>query len=380
MNALRVLSAQRSQLDQCAYCPKLCRFTCPVSEATGREAFTPWGKMSTAFLAERRARPPDAALATAAYACSGCGRCQSFCRNDVDVPAALAAARTVAIESGHAPPGVQALLQRFRRDGSPVGSLAAAMATSGAEVASPSQTEVFFPGCVALALEPSDVRAAQAVGAKLSARLPLARAADRCCGYPLYAAGDHDGFRAQARRTAARLSAAGRLVVGDPGCAHTLRNLYPKAGVELHCEIVPLAEHLALSLPKLGGRAPLRESVAFHDPCHLARSLECTEAPRALLRRAVTELIEPVHARAETNCSGGGGAMPWSMSDVAGAMGAARALELADAAPLVVTACPTSKRALRRSGANVRDLAAVVATWLGVAQPEAAGRSNPTED
>ena len=93
MNALRVLSDQRTQLDSCAYCPKLCRFACPVSEATGREGFTPWGKMSTAFLVERSARPPDAALAEAAYACSGCGRCGTFCRNHIDVPEALGAAR-----------------------------------------------------------------------------------------------------------------------------------------------------------------------------------------------------------------------------------------------------------------------------------------------
>ena len=116
MSGLRILEAQRPQLDSCAYCPKLCRFTCPVSEATGREAFTPWGKMSTAFLVATRARPPDAALATAAYACSGCGSCGAFCRNHVVVPEALAGARAVVVESGLAPPGIQALLDRFRRD------------------------------------------------------------------------------------------------------------------------------------------------------------------------------------------------------------------------------------------------------------------------
>jgi Fe-S oxidoreductase len=370
MNALRVLSAERAQLDSCTYCPKLCRFTCPVAEATGREALTPWGKMSEAFLVERRARPPDAALATAAYACSGCGRCGTFCRNHVDVPDTLSVARAVAVESGAAPLGIQALLEKFRRDGSPVGPVEAALQMSGAEVASPSQTEVFFPGCVALAREPSDVLAAQAVGRELSSRLPVARAADRCCGYPLFGAGDLTGFKAQARRVAARLTSVGKLIVGDPGCAHTFRNLYPKAGVKLHCDVVPLAEHLALSLPKLGARAPLRQRVTFHDPCHLARSLDCTEPPRLLLRRAVKELVEPAHSGAETLCSGGGGAMPWSMPEVAGAMAQVRADELAEAAPLVVTACPTSKRALQRRGVKVRDLAAVVASWLGVVPEE----------
>ncbi|MHB1846932.1 MAG: (Fe-S)-binding protein, partial [Deltaproteobacteria bacterium] len=69
MSALPLLAERRPELEHCAYCPKLCRFTCPVSEATGREALTPWGKMSVAFLAERGARAPDAALGASSFAC-----------------------------------------------------------------------------------------------------------------------------------------------------------------------------------------------------------------------------------------------------------------------------------------------------------------------
>jgi len=60
--------------------------------------------------------------------------------------------------------------------------------------------------------------------------------------------------------------------------------------------------------------------------------------------------------------------MPWSLPEVSAGMARARAAELAEAAPLVVTACPTSKRALRRAGAKVRDLSAVMAEWLDIAE------------
>ncbi|MHB8420356.1 MAG: (Fe-S)-binding protein [Myxococcales bacterium] len=370
MKTLRVLSAHRAQLDSCAYCPKLCRTVCPVSETTRREALTPWGKMSYAFLVERQARLPDAALAGSAYACSGCGRCQSFCRHQVDVPDTLSAARNVAVASGFAPPGIQELLRRFREHGSPVGDLEAAREACGAEVASPSQGETFFPGCVALAREPYDVRAAQAVGRELSARLPLARASDRCCGYPLWAAGDREGFAAHARRVAARLSGAGRLVVGDPGCAHTFRHLYPAFGVEVALEIVPLAEELAVAVARAGDHRKLRERIAYHDPCHLARSLGCTEPPRRLLTRVAEELVLPAHAGLDTICAGAGGAMPWSLPAESEAMAKARAAELTEAAPSVVTACPTAKRALSRAGLRVRDLAAVTAAWLELSAVE----------
>jgi len=370
VSRLRVLASSRRELEACAYCPKLCRFTCPVSEVTQREALTPWGKMSAAFLVEMGARPPDAALATAAFACTGCGRCRAFCRNDIDVPDALGAARGAVVAAGFAPAGVAELLRRFRRDGSPVGRLDEVREASGADVASPSEGEAFFPGCVALAREPYDVRAAQAVGRELSARLPLARASDRCCGYPLYAAGDREAFAAHARRVASRFSATARLVVGDPGCAHTLKNLYPAFGVELRCEIALLATHLEAAVQRIHHRKPLRESVTYHDPCHLARSLGCTEPPRRLLGLAVEELIEPAHSGLETVCAGAGAALPWALPLEADAMGRARAAELEQGAASIVTACPTAKRALRRAGARVRDLAAVTAAWLGLSAVE----------
>ncbi len=367
MNEIRALSERRAELDHCAYCPKLCRHTCPVSEATGREALTPWGKMSVSFLAAGRVCPPDAALAETAFACTGCGRCRDFCRDRNDVPGTLAVARRVVVAAGLAGPGVRALLERFHRDGSPVGALSGALEASGAELASPPEVDVYFPGCTALVRERYDVLAAQGAGRALGLPLPLSRAAGLCCGYPLYAAGDHDAFARHARMVAAKLPAGGRLVVGDPGCAHTFRNLYPLFGVEPRCGITPLPEVLAGGLPKARLRRPLPERAVWHDPCHLARSLDCTAAPRQILGQALAGFSEPLHAGAETLCAGGGGAVPWSMPAVAEAMARARAGELSAEAPLVVTACPTAKRALQRGGTRVRDLAAVVAAWLEVA-------------
>ena len=36
-----------TSLTYCTYCPKLCRHTCPVSNATARETLTPQTKMAT---------------------------------------------------------------------------------------------------------------------------------------------------------------------------------------------------------------------------------------------------------------------------------------------------------------------------------------------
>ncbi|MFH1465676.1 MAG: (Fe-S)-binding protein [Pseudomonadota bacterium] len=76
----------------CTFCPQLCRHTCPVVHATGREAATPSRIM--ALLREVEAgRAPTREGARAAALCTACGACRDHCRFHVDVPALLAAAR-----------------------------------------------------------------------------------------------------------------------------------------------------------------------------------------------------------------------------------------------------------------------------------------------
>jgi len=57
---LPLLEARRAELELCAYCPKLCRAACPVSNAEPREVLIPWGKMTTAYFMARGMAPADA--------------------------------------------------------------------------------------------------------------------------------------------------------------------------------------------------------------------------------------------------------------------------------------------------------------------------------
>ena len=90
----------RRAAELCEFCPKMCRFSCPVSEVSSREAWTPWGKVSLATLS---GRAPESSAALAFGACSGCLRCQTYCAHANDVPSILYAARAVAVRAGSAP-------------------------------------------------------------------------------------------------------------------------------------------------------------------------------------------------------------------------------------------------------------------------------------
>jgi len=91
-----VTALQRAQ-ELCEYCPKMCRFACPVSEAARREALTPWAKVSLAALSLRE---PDASAALAFAGCTGCDRCAHHCAHDNDVKGILFAARATAVRAG----------------------------------------------------------------------------------------------------------------------------------------------------------------------------------------------------------------------------------------------------------------------------------------
>ncbi|HTL12209.1 MAG TPA: (Fe-S)-binding protein [Bdellovibrionota bacterium] len=64
----------------CAFCPEMCRFSCPTAVATGNDAVTPRGMMSLLY---KEKRWPGQAAAGGElwplYGCTGCGRCTEYC-------------------------------------------------------------------------------------------------------------------------------------------------------------------------------------------------------------------------------------------------------------------------------------------------------------
>lgn len=351
----------------CAYCPKMCRFACPVSAATQNETVSTWGKMSEAFLVDQGHRPLEEGGARALYACTGCMRCRTFCRHENEVGFALFAARESAVEQRLAPRGALSTLETFAAHQNPFGKdLAQAMARFHPD--SPARYAL-FPGCSALVKRPELVEDALQVASALSAPMAVCKLSSRCCGYPLYAAGENESFAAHARRFAQALERYPELVVLDPGCAYTLRVVYPRFGVELPSRVETIYEVLAAHLGHAPPRPKLAEKLAYHDACHLGRGLGQYEQPRALLRAAVAELREGFDQKAEGGCAGGGGLLPRTIPQVAVEIARGQGSELAPQGETVVTACPTSRRMFDRAGRPAVDLLSVLKRWLGPLGP-----------
>lgn len=79
----------------CAYCPELCRFSCPTSVVTGNDAVTPRFKHSLLYKEKNWAETMNRlGPMWPIYDCTGCGRCTEYCVYEVPVADRLFEARS----------------------------------------------------------------------------------------------------------------------------------------------------------------------------------------------------------------------------------------------------------------------------------------------
>lgn len=345
-------------LSLCTYCPKLCRFSCPVSEATSKETLTPWGKMSSLKRVEESPSSAPFSAKQTAYACTGCGHCQEYCKHHVDVEASLFPARRGLLESQEAPEAVQAEVKDFARRAPALSEALRDWRKTG--------LSSFHPGCSVLA-QPSVLEDARAV---LEAIAPGEMAAASqgeppCCGYPLYAAGAIKEFQAHALVSRLRFP-RGRLLVADPGCAYTFQVLYPRYGAPLDAVVETLPTFIEGRLPKTP--KVVVPPVQYHDACYLGRRLQVYEAPRKVLAWATGEApAELPFSQKDAPCSGAGGLLPKSLPGVAQRIAEETAL-LAEEneGKTLVTACASAKKMLSTTKASTAHWITVVRKALDV--------------
>ncbi len=350
---LPVLKEHEERYQLCAYCPKMCRFSCPVAEADSREALTPWAKMSAGFLLSTP--QPGISLEAAfetSWGCTACGHCTEYCAHGNEVPLALAAIRAAGIAKGLP---------------SPIGKIPAPREASlPAVVRDDRSAVVWLHGCSSVA-DVSPTRAMVRVLEKLSAAGVRVASHEECCGASLFWAGRPAEFDAHAEKFAKSVAKRKKVVVSDAGCAYALRVLYPRRGHALVPEVVHVSEWIADFFREraLKAKTRVKGTYFWHDPCQLARWLDVVDEPRAVL---VAVLDEPFQEftwnRRDAMCCGGGALLPLAMPDTAQRMAERRVAEAVEARAEVVTSCPTCLGALKRGGVVAHDLLSIVAKAL----------------
>jgi Fe-S oxidoreductase len=362
---LPLLERRKPELETCAFCPKLSRAACPVSNADGRETTTPWGKMSAAYLIARGAVEATSEQAWPPWACTGCFACREACDLKNDVAGTLLDARADLTAAGLAPKASNAAIERHTaREGELVTAIAEAIEAArarGAVIESGASTRVLL-GCFGPRLRDAATVDAIVAVSKLVGAIDVVRG---CCGSTLRLAGDREGFIAAARALKDKLVGCKTVIAIDAGCAHTITRRYDEVGASLEVDVVHVTELAARSLTRLRHVA-IDGVVRYHDACHLGRGLGIYDPPRAVLSAILGRTPEEfARRRNEATCSGGGGLLPLTDRETSDAIADERLVQHhALGGGAIVTTCAASRKKLSRDGTTVYDFATLLARSL----------------
>jgi Fe-S oxidoreductase len=341
----------QTSLTYCTFCPKLCRHTCPVSNAEARETLVPQAKMASMRRLRLREGEVNVVETEPLYGCTGCGACTSFCLHGVEVGPALFRGRDDAEREGRGHPNLRDLSARF--DGHSRKATEMVRASTPAERRPIEAQVAFMPGCDAPELAARMLTLADRIGAEY---LAVADTSHACGGYPLLAAGQFDAFRLHAERMAEELRGYARVIVHCPACAWAMKTQYRAFGVPMQAKV----EHTVEFLEGFAERLPIRHTqpaAFYHDPCYLGRHQKLYDGPRRLAAKALEKVHEFSRNREESECSGGGGLLPVTMPATADAIASHRLTEVKEAGVgRVVTSCATCKQRLGRDGVTALDL------------------------
>ncbi len=138
-------------------------------------------------------------------------------------------------------------------------------------------------------------------------------AEESCTGDPAKRAGNEFTFQMQAMMNIQVLNGyeVKKIVTACPHCMNTLKNEYPELGgnyeVIHHTQLIQELINQGKITLKDGGTFKGKK-ITFHDPCYLGRANNIFEAPRDLIEKLDSELVEMKRCKTNGLCCGAGGA------------------------------------------------------------------------
>ncbi len=350
---LSVVRERRVELETCAFCPRLCRAACPVSNAEPREALTPFGKMTSLLSVERDASN------MLAYACTGCGACTTACRHENPVAEVLLEGRAALSDAGRAPAVAERVAlthpSRVLRQSALVSDLREHPAASA------HASTALLLGCAALRGPAESAERMLRIAARLAGE-PV-RLLSECCGVVPTLAGDPSGAERSREKLSRELAGTRRLVVADPGCLRgVLPDGEPLPGSPEPLSLLAWAAGNASSLTRV---AEPGARYGFQMPCW-ARGTSAEPAALVLLERLVGSFVT-----LGPGCSGGGGLLPVTYPDTSKAIAEGRLEEFAEqGVSKVIAGCAAGARRFRSAvGGELEVVELTTLLWDGLGRP-----------
>ncbi|MEM2576054.1 MAG: (Fe-S)-binding protein [Sulfolobales archaeon] len=353
-----LLIKAREYIETCKKCG-FCKAVCPVLKNSEYiETFSPRGRMLLLQgLYEGKLKPREY-LALRLY-CTLCGYCSIKCVSGLELTEAYVTGRAYLLINGVALNEITNLSGNIIKSDNPYGvdnSVKNMWMDFLPEKPKSKSSIVYWLGCTTSVRRPDSAATAYQLISGLVGGDVAVLDGEPCCGWPLYLAGDLEGYKQQVTKALEAVKASGAevLITTCPACTRSLRDKAKELGINNNIKIYHLIEYLTEldkngKLPKL----ELNETITYHDPCELGRHMKITKEPRQIINKIKgIKLIEMKGNQLESNCCGGGGLYQILHMDRAYRVASLRLRDIPQGVKTLVSSCPSCKMTLETAVRN----------------------------
>lgn len=323
VHASDLTESQRFALDGCTECGR-CDDVCPALRSGA-----PLSPRDFVAAMRRAAADPsnptlpgEAIEKDVIWSCTTCGACTRACPANIPIPELLVGLRRhLALEQGDFPEGLANTFENVSSVGNPWGldPYDRLEWANGLDVpvAEPGEHYdiLYWVGCAASydrrarKIARSMVKILRASGVKFAVMRE-----ERCHGEFARRSGEEYLYQTAAQENIENFRQYDfeRLLAACPHCFNTLKNEYPAFeggtfNVVSHSEwILEMMKAGKLKVKTEG------ETLAYHDPCFLARLNGIVDAPREVLKTLGADVRSPEASGEKTFCCGAGGGQMWT--------------------------------------------------------------------
>jgi Fe-S oxidoreductase len=351
------------EIEFCTYCPKMCKFCCPVGNASGVESYSPWGRMTLLHMVREGIVDFNREIAYTMYQCTGCMLCREHCDHLIEVPPVMIAAREKAAIENKLPWEVVEYLKFWKQHQNPFGdNLSARVKTLLPESYFNQDAQVMYlPGAGHIYNNPSVIQDTFKLFEAMDIDYVACYDGDPIdCGTTLRELGLRKEYEANAAKLADKIGRCKVVISGSPAVVYELKVEFEQMGLKVPPKVFHIAEFLwpMVKDGRFDVRKQFPQRVMYHDADYLGRYLGVYDEPRSILGAVLREApVEFSRNREKADSCGANGGLPITNPDLAKEIAKARLAEFyeSDATALAV-ACPDAQRIFQSVDDNIEVL------------------------
>jgi succinate dehydrogenase/fumarate reductase iron-sulfur protein len=311
-------------LTLCIKC-SICNSACPA--AIDEKFLGPSALTSTyRFVTDSRDQGSDERLKPMAdnvWLCTQCNSCTMFCPKKLSCANAIVDDHSLLVETGNIPRTVKDVLESVYKYHNPMGTPQAKRMDWAKDLnvktyPTTTKADVLLFVCCSNVYDMRNQEAARTMISlfnSMGLMFATLGAEEWCCGDHMLRMGEKGLFEELASHNVSMFEKfeAERIVTLSPHCFNTFKNDKPYSDAKFNVQHYTQFLAEAIESGKLKLSKPVKQRVAYHDPCFLGKRNDVFDAPRRILQSINgLELVEMKRTRQSSFCCGGGAGRVWT--------------------------------------------------------------------